>query len=116
MLEYGFIDSSECEILEKCHLQRNVYAHDLDQTFKTSITQEEKDLLQSLVIIAEKASQKWNDKVKGSTLSIGDAMKEIAEEYGLETPTFQTNTGRFLSFVLEHLKDIVYGKTENADH
>lgn len=115
MLEYGFIDSSECETIEECHVLRNIYAHDLDQTLKASITQKEKDLLKSLVNIAENASQKWNDKVKGSTLSVRDAIIGMAEESGLEIPVFQTNTGKFLSIVLEHLKDITYGKTENAN-
>lgn len=116
MREHGFITDKEQEILEACRSRRHSYAHDLDQTLKASITQKEKYLLKSLVNIAENASQKWNDKVKGSTLSVRDAIIEIAKESGLETPVFQTNTGKFLSLVLEHLKDITYGETENANH
>ncbi len=110
MFEHGFITEQDMKTLENCHIQRNVYAHEIDQSLKKVITPEEKELLKSLVEIAIKASHTWNGKVKSSTPSIGDFLKDIAEEYNLDAPAFPTNTERFLSLVLDNIKEDIQWK------
>ena len=107
MCNHGFITKSEFDILNKCRKQRNIYAHELDQTLKKSITKEEKDLFKSLVDISISASQKWNDKVKGSSLTVKDFFDELTDEYDFERLKFKTNTELFYSLTLEHLKDLI---------
>lgn len=105
MFEHGFITEQDMKTLENCHIQRNVYAHEIDQSLKNDIIQKEKDLLKSLIEIAIKVSYKWNDIVKRSTPSIGAFLKEVAEDNNLDASAFPTNTERFLSLVLENIKE-----------
>lgn len=107
MCSHGFITKSELDILNKCREQRNIYAHELDQTLKKSITNEEKDLFKSLVDISISASQKWNEKVKGSSPTVKDFFDELADEFDLEHLKFKTNTELFYELTLENLKDII---------
>jgi hypothetical protein len=107
MCSHDFITKSELDILNKCREQRNIYAHELDQTLKKSITNEEKDLFKSLVDISISASQKWNEKVKGSSPTVKDFFDELADEFDLEHLKFKTNTELFYELTLENLKDII---------
>lgn len=104
---YGFITESELETLEKCRVQRNIYAHEIDQSLKKMISQREKNLLNELIAIAVSASRKWTDKVKSTVPSLPEALRIIAEENNIEPPAFQTNTERFLSLTLENIKDYI---------
>lgn len=107
MLSHGFITESESAILTKCRKQRNIYAHELDQTLKKSITKEEKELFESLVKISISASQKWNNKVKGSSPTVKDFFDELADMYDIERLKFKTNTELFYSLTLANIKDIL---------
>ena len=107
MVGHGFITESESDILKKCRKQRNIYAHELDQTLKKSITKEEKELFESLVAISINASQKWSDKVKGSSPRVKDFFGELADMYNIERPKFKTNTELFYSLTLANIKDSI---------
>ena len=108
MLSHEFITVSEAETLKKCRDQRNIYAHELDQTLKESITKEEKELFDSLVSMSINASHKWNDKVRGSSPNIKNFFDELADYYGIERLKFKTNTELFYSLTLENIKDIIH--------
>lgn len=114
LLDNGFISLSERDTLEKCRKQRNIFAHEIERTLNSPISQSEKDLLQSLISIAKELSLRWNDKVKSSTISVKDYVDEIAKEYGFEPPKFETNTIKFYSLVLQNINDIIYGTSNNA--
>lgn len=107
MKDHGFITESESSILNKCRKQRNIYAHELDQTLKKSVTNEEKELFESLVSISINASRKWNDKIKGSSPNVKDFFDELSDFYNIERPNFKTYTELFYSLTLANLKDSI---------
>jgi uncharacterized protein YutE (UPF0331/DUF86 family) len=107
MCDHEFITSSELDILNRCREQRNIYAHEIDQSLKKTISKEERDLFKSLVEISINASQKWNDKVKSTTPTVKDFFDELADEYNFEHLKFKTNTELFYSLTLANIKDFI---------
>ncbi len=107
MFDHGFITQLESDKLKECREQRNIYAHELDQTLKKSITQKEKELFDSLVVISINASQRWSDKVKGSSPNVKDFLDELADMYSIERLKFKTNTELFYSLTLANIKDSI---------
>ena len=110
MHEHLFIESLDISILEKCRLQRNTYAHDLDNTLKHEITQAEKDLLKSLIDISERASQKWVYRVTIPSNKAKQHLVDFVDSAGnkieLKPENLLTGTSIFYSLVLSNLDNI----------
>lgn len=110
MHEHHFVDRMDISILERCRIQRNIYAHDLDNTLKHEITQEEKDLLKSLIDISERASQNWVYRVtipsNKEKQHLVDYVDSAGNKIDPKPENLLTGTSIFYSLVLSNLDNI----------
>lgn len=111
MSEHQFIEPKDVCILEKSRVCRNTYAHNLDNTLKHRITQDEKDLLKSLIDISERASQMWVYKVAIPSHSNNQHLIEYFDSDGNKIEprpeNLLTGTSIFYSLVLSNLDNIL---------
>ena len=117
MADSQFIDAEDFAILEKCYSKRNDYAHSIAKCLNHYVTQEEKDLLKSLIAISEKAAKKWilEIEILASPPEYLDILLDEEGNYNSPDDVI-SGTQMFYSLVLANLKDIFDGQDENADH
>ena len=112
-----FIDAEDFVILDKCYSKRNDYAHSIAKCLSHYVTQEEKDLLKSLIAISEKAAKNWILEVELPTCPPEDLAAFVNDEGNYNPPDdVISGTRIFHSLVLNNLEDIFDEKDEHADH
>lgn len=107
MADYHLIDEKDFDILDRCYSKRNEYAHGIAKCLSYYVTQDEKDLLKSLIAISEKAAKNWILEVELPT-SPPDELAAFVDEEGNYNPPEDVISGTkiFHSLVLNNLKEI----------
>lgn len=106
MTNNHFIDEEDYKILERCYDKRNEYAHGIANCLNRFVTQEEKELLKSLMRTNEKASKNWVYEVELPTTPSEELEKFYDENGDYIQPDVVTGTELFYSLVLDSLKDV----------
>lgn len=102
-----FIDADDFDILDKCYSKRNDYAHSIAKCLNHYVSQEERDLLKSLIAISEKAAKNWILEVELPTSPPEDLAAFFDDEGNYNPPEdVISGTQLFHSLVLNNLKDI----------
>ena len=107
MADKHFIDENDYIVLDKCYSKRNDYAHGILNCLKWFVTEEEKDLLLSLLEISKKASRNWVYEVE--LPSSPDFEPKQFEDGNYNSPDIITGTELLFSLVFENLKDLFAG-------
>ena len=110
MVVMNAISPNDYNILKKCYLKRNEYAHNIVGCLNRFVTAEEKDLLRALVNICIKASQNWVSEVEIPT-NPDEINKVFLDRDGNFTPPkpdeIITPINLFYSLVLSNLDNIL---------
>ena len=107
MADSQFIDAEDYGILDKCYSKRNDYAHSIAKCLSHYVSQEEKELLKSLIAISEKAAKNWILEVELPTSPPEELTAFVDEEDNYNPPEdVISGTRIFHSLVLNNLKDI----------
>lgn len=110
MLRKGFICLNDYKILYKCHSKRNSYAHEIDRCLRTSISEEDKQLLRDMINISERASQKWVYRVtipsNKENQHLVDYVDSAGNKIDPKPEDLLTGTSIFYSLVLSNLETI----------
>ena len=107
MVDFKLIEREDFDILVKCYDKRNEYAHNIAGCLNQFVTNEEKNLLKSLISISNKAAKQWILEVELPTSAPEELNNFIDENGKYNEPDVISGTQLFYSLVLENLKDII---------
>lgn len=107
MVDFKLIEREDFDILVKCYDKRNEYAHIIAGCLNQFVTNEEKNLLKSLISISNKAAKQWILEVELPTSAPEELNNFIDENGKYNEPDVISGTQLFYSLVLENLKDII---------
>lgn len=110
MLRKDFICLNDYKILYKCHSIRNSYAHEIGCCLRTSISEEDKQMLRDMINISERASQNWAYRVtipsNKDKQHLIDYVDSAGNKIEPKPENLLTGTSIFYSLVLSNLDNI----------